>query len=63
MSERFYDERFDYDPDHSLHLEVADTGALRLVTIEGEHATAVELSNASVHALRLALTRHEKRKS
>ena len=64
MSERIYDERHDHDPDHVLHVETTtDTGALRLLVIDGEQVAAIQLSKDGARSLRLALTRWEKAQS
>jgi hypothetical protein len=57
-----YDARHDYDPEHVLYVEVTDdTGALRLIVLEDGRAATVELDANGVRALRLALTRYERR--
>lgn len=61
MSDRMYDERHDFDPEHVLHVEATtDTGALRLLVIDGEQAATIQLSAKDARALRLALARWER---
>lgn len=55
--ETIYDPRHDYDSDHALHVETTDTGQLRLITIDGEQVSVIELDANGARALRNALTR------
>jgi len=60
LSERIYDERHDFDPEHVLHVETTDTNDLRLIVIDGQEVATVQLSDTGARALRLAITRWEK---
>ena len=63
-TERVYDERFDYASDHVLIADMESVdGKVRMTIIEGDQAAEVELSPTGARALRLFLTRYERRSS
>lgn len=60
MSERIYDARHDFDPDHVLHVEADGPGRLILSVVQGDAVAAIEFDTVGAKKLRLALQRYER---
>lgn len=61
MTDRIYDERYDYNPDYVLHVDdkVVDDKLVLTTIVEGS-ATSIQLDSNGVRALRLSLQRWER---